>query len=100
MMSLDKRQMFPHPLFCMHFRNNDFTILPSQSILTADDGEDCDKTVGIHKEGEATNAFSAHSHTVSCSYHSPEAPALRECLAVTIPLQLPHSESVLHLPFP
>ena len=120
MLSLDKRQMFPRPLFCMHFRNNDFTILFSQSILMADDGEDSGTTVDVRKEGEATNAFSIHSRTVSCSYHSPAAsnsvsalqlpfpcsshtqtvpcsyhspaaPTPRQCLAVTIPLQLPHS---------
>jgi len=114
-MSLDKRQMFPCPLFGMHFRNNDFTVLLSHSILTADDGEYCGTTADIHKEGEANNAFSnytqthrflqlpfpysSHSQTVSCSYHSlqlpysqsvlqlpfPAAPTLRECLAVTIP---------------
>ena len=129
-MSLDKRQMFPCPLFGMHFRNNDFTVLLSHSILTADDGEYCGTTADIHKEGEANNAFSnytqthrflqlpfpysSHSQTVSCSYHSlqlphsesvlqlpfPAAPILTKCLAFTIPLQLPYLKSVLHLPFP
>jgi hypothetical protein len=98
-MSLDKRQMFSLPHFCMHFCNNDFTILLSQSILTADNGEDCGTTVDIQKEREATNAFSIHRHTFFCSYHSPTAPTPRECLAITIPPQLPHSESALQLPF-
>jgi hypothetical protein len=88
-MSLDMRQMFPRPPFCMHFRNNKFTTLPSLSILKADDGEDCGTTV--YKEGKATNAFSICSHTASCSYHSPAAPTLREYVTVTITLQLPHS---------
>ena len=131
-MSPDKLQMFPCPLFHVHFRNNDFTVLLSHSILTADEGEDCGMTVDIHKEGEAANAFrnytrsqflaitiplqlphsesvlqlvtlplqfphsesvlqlsflySSHIKRVSCSYHSPAAPILRDCLAVTIPL--------------
>ena len=100
MMSLDKRLMFPRPLFCTHFRNNDFTILLSRSILTADDGDDCGTTVEIHKKGEATNAFRIHIHTVSCSYHSPAAPTFRQCLAVTIRLHYSQSGLLLQLTLP
>ena len=43
---------------------------------------------------------SSHTHKVSCIYHSLTAPILKECLAFTIPLQLPYSKSVLQLLFP
>jgi len=114
MLSLDKRQMFPRSLFCMHFRKNDFTILFSHSILMADDGEDSSTTYMYIKRGKlptllaftvaqflaVTIPLQLPTQSVPCSYHSPAAPTLIECLAGTIHLQLPHSKSVLQLPFP